>query len=95
VGTYAFVNPLIAVILGWAILGETLGTAAGVATTLIVGAVVAIHRSRATRRTPTSSPPLDPVAVRTGSVEVEYAARRVASADLSGVPGGPSRPDLT
>jgi drug/metabolite transporter (DMT)-like permease len=70
VGTYAFVNPLIAVILGWAILGETLGTTAGVATTLIVGAVVAIHRSRATRRTPTSSPPLDPVAVRTGSVEV-------------------------
>jgi drug/metabolite transporter (DMT)-like permease len=37
--TYAFVNPVVAVILGWAIAGEPLSARTGVAAVLIVGAV--------------------------------------------------------
>ena len=40
--TYAFVNPLIAVVLGWAIAGETLGARTFVASALIVGSVAAV-----------------------------------------------------
>jgi drug/metabolite transporter (DMT)-like permease len=39
VGTYAFVNPLVAVLLGWAVLGETLSGRAGVAVVLVVAGV--------------------------------------------------------
>ncbi|MDZ7268212.1 MAG: EamA family transporter [candidate division KSB1 bacterium] len=44
--TYAFVNPLIAVILGWAIGGESLTARTLVATLLIVTAVIAIVLNR-------------------------------------------------
>jgi drug/metabolite transporter (DMT)-like permease len=39
VATYAFVNPAVAVLIGWAIAGETLSAGAIVATVVIVGAV--------------------------------------------------------
>lgn len=52
VGTYAFVNPLIAVVLGWAILAEPIGRTAALATLLILSAVVTIHWTKATRRRP-------------------------------------------
>ena len=39
VATYAFVNPAVAVLLGWAVEGESLGVASIVATVVIVGAV--------------------------------------------------------
>jgi drug/metabolite transporter (DMT)-like permease len=45
--TYAFVNPVIAVILGWAVAGETLSLRTGLATVAIMFAVLMIssHRS--------------------------------------------------
>lgn len=46
VGTYAFVNPLVAVLLGWLIGGEAVGAREWMATTLIVGAVVLIQSKR-------------------------------------------------
>ncbi|MCP3981714.1 MAG: EamA family transporter [bacterium] len=49
VSTYAFVNPIVAVILGWALAGEVLGGRALVATGLIVGAVVFLQGSRLLR----------------------------------------------
>lgn len=42
VSTYAYVNPLVAVLLGWLLGGETLGTTVLVAATLVIGAVVLI-----------------------------------------------------
>jgi len=42
VSTYAFVNPVVAVVLGWAILGESLSARTGVAAAIIVGAVALI-----------------------------------------------------
>jgi drug/metabolite transporter (DMT)-like permease len=38
-GTYALVNPVVAVLLGWAFLGEALGWTTALATLLIVGGV--------------------------------------------------------
>jgi drug/metabolite transporter (DMT)-like permease len=40
--TYAFVNPVVAVVLGWAIAGEALSARTGVAAVVIVGAVASI-----------------------------------------------------
>jgi drug/metabolite transporter (DMT)-like permease len=48
VSTYAFVNPVIALVLGW-LVGETFGARAWVGSALIVGAVVLIHRARQRR----------------------------------------------
>jgi drug/metabolite transporter (DMT)-like permease len=68
VATYAYVNPLVAVLLGWALLSEQLsvGTAAGAA--LIVASVAAIVRRE-------SGPPDDadsqPVAVAAPDAVVE------------------------
>jgi len=45
VGTYAYVNPVIAVLLGWLILGEPVTARTFVAMALIVGAVVWIQFS--------------------------------------------------
>ncbi len=45
VSTYAFVNPVIALALGWAF-GEELGPRAAIGAVLVVGAVVVIHRVR-------------------------------------------------
>jgi hypothetical protein len=42
VGTYAFVNPLIAVLLGWWLLGEHVGTTTLLATTIMVTGVALI-----------------------------------------------------
>lgn len=46
VGTYAFVNPLIAVLLGWTLADEPLTARTVAATVVIVGAVALIHRAR-------------------------------------------------
>jgi drug/metabolite transporter (DMT)-like permease len=48
-GTYAYVNPLVAVVLGWLILGETLSAAqmAGMVVILIGVMLVSIARPRA------------------------------------------------
>lgn len=44
--TYAYVNPLVAVLLGWLLGGEAVGVSVGVAAALIVGAVVLITLPR-------------------------------------------------
>lgn len=46
VSTYAYVNPLVAVLLGWALLGEQLSGADAIGAALIVAAVVAVVASR-------------------------------------------------
>ncbi len=46
VSTYAFVNPVVAVVLGWAFAGEALGARVVAATLLIVGAVALIRWRR-------------------------------------------------
>jgi len=65
VSTYAFVNPMVAVILGWALGGERLTSRGLVASLLIVGAVIMIILGRSAagttvprRREPGESPPI-------------------------------------
>ncbi len=45
-GTYAYVNPLVAVLLGWAIAGERLSIRTGVATAIVICAVALITTAR-------------------------------------------------
>jgi drug/metabolite transporter (DMT)-like permease len=62
VSTYAYVNPVVAVLLGWAILGEELSARTLGATAIIVTAVVVIttQRSRASaEKSPTAVPSSD------------------------------------
>ncbi len=47
-GTYAFVNPVVAVILGWAIAGEALSARTLIAAAIVIGAVALITLSRGT-----------------------------------------------
>ena len=47
-GTYAYVNPIVAVILGWAIAGETLSVRTGVAAAIVICAVALITTARST-----------------------------------------------
>lgn len=47
-GTYAYVNPVVAVILGWAIAGETLSLRTVVAAVIVIFAVALITTARAT-----------------------------------------------
>ena len=42
VGTYAFVNPVVAVLLGWAVAGEALGGRTGAAALVIVGGTLLV-----------------------------------------------------
>ncbi len=46
VGTYAFVNPVVAVVLGWAVAGEPLGGRTGAAAALVVLGVMLLVLSR-------------------------------------------------
>jgi drug/metabolite transporter (DMT)-like permease len=45
-GTYAYVNPVVAVILGWAIAGERLSIRTGVAAVIVICAVALITTAR-------------------------------------------------
>jgi len=56
VGTYAFVNPMVAVFLGWTVAGESLSPRVIGASVLIVGAVVLIQ-SNQWRRAPAAKRP--------------------------------------
>ncbi|MEX2110479.1 MAG: EamA family transporter [Gemmatimonadaceae bacterium] len=47
-GTYAYVNPIVAVILGWAIAGETLSVRTGVAAVIVICAIALITTARST-----------------------------------------------
>ena len=48
--TYAFVNPLVAVFLGWLLADEAVGGRVGIATVVILGAVALIFRGEAGKR---------------------------------------------
>ena len=47
-GTYAYVNPIVAVLLGWAIAGEKLSLRTGVAAAIVICAVALITTARST-----------------------------------------------
>jgi drug/metabolite transporter (DMT)-like permease len=47
-GTYAYVNPIVAVLLGWAIAGETLSVRTAVAAAIVICAVALITTARST-----------------------------------------------
>jgi drug/metabolite transporter (DMT)-like permease len=47
VSTYAYVNPVVAVVAGWALLGEGVSATMAVGAALILGAVVLVVRERA------------------------------------------------
>jgi drug/metabolite transporter (DMT)-like permease len=47
-GTYAYVNPIVAVLLGWAIAGEALSIRTGVAAAIVICAVGLITSARST-----------------------------------------------
>jgi drug/metabolite transporter (DMT)-like permease len=49
-GTYAYVNPIVAVLLGWAIAGETLSMRTGVAAAIVICAVALITTARSVRK---------------------------------------------
>jgi drug/metabolite transporter (DMT)-like permease len=53
-GTYAYVNPLVAVMLGWAIAGERLSIRTGIAAAIVICAVALITTARSTASTRTS-----------------------------------------
>jgi len=52
VATYAFVNPIVAVLLGWAVLSEPIGWRVAVATAVILGALALIFGDQRARRPP-------------------------------------------
>jgi drug/metabolite transporter (DMT)-like permease len=53
-GTYAYVNPIVAVLLGWAIAGERLSIRTGVAAAIVICAVALITTARSTPTRQTS-----------------------------------------
>lgn len=57
--TYAYVNPVVAVLLGWAFAGEALGLRVWVAAPLVIGAVALITRFQSTSATDASAPAHD------------------------------------
>ena len=57
--TYAFVNPLVAVLLGWAVADEPIGPRLWVATLLILGAVALIFREELPSGSKSAGPELD------------------------------------
>jgi drug/metabolite transporter (DMT)-like permease len=68
VSTYAFVNPIVAVLLGWGFAGEPLGPRTLLAAAAIVGAVVLIL-SRPARRVPAAArPSVAPPETRAGAL---------------------------
>jgi len=58
VATYTFVNPIIAVALGWAVLGERLSATMALGAVLVIGSVVSLLASEARARSHRPSPTL-------------------------------------
>lgn len=76
VATYAFVNPLVAVFLGWILGSEELGARLGAATLLMVGAVILIQTAGRRREIRSKEPPdaLRPAKAGAGRLEPEEAS---------------------
>jgi drug/metabolite transporter (DMT)-like permease len=66
VATYAYVNPVVALLLGWALAGETISARSLVASLLVLAAVANIVLSRSTPVTPRRPTPL-PVPAEQGA----------------------------
>ncbi|RMH18701.1 MAG: hypothetical protein D6696_12505 [Acidobacteria bacterium] len=75
VATYAYVNPVVAVILGWLLAGEPFGPRTVVAAALILGAVIALSSDSAARRRRARALALD---------DRERAGRRAEGAETAG-----------
>jgi drug/metabolite transporter (DMT)-like permease len=60
VATYAFVNPAVAVLLGWAVAGESLGPGTRLATAVIIGAVAVAVSDRPRPQLEASAPSASP-----------------------------------
>jgi drug/metabolite transporter (DMT)-like permease len=60
--SYAYVNPVVAVILGWALAGEAVSLRTILATAIIIGSVVVITSFRAQQGTRPRSRPVEPAA---------------------------------
>jgi drug/metabolite transporter (DMT)-like permease len=56
VSTYAYVNPVVAVLLGWSLAGEPMSLRTLIAAAVIIGAVALIIRYGARREVPATSP---------------------------------------
>lgn len=87
VSTYAYVNPVVAVLLGWAIVGEPLTARVGIAVAVIVGAVVAITRRR---RASAPATPKAPVDENAGASAVAAASKPIAHSARAGAGHGGS-----
>jgi drug/metabolite transporter (DMT)-like permease len=59
VSTYAYVNPVVALFLGWAILGETMTPRMFVASAIVIAAVAIIVSARSGSRAPEAGEPRD------------------------------------
>jgi drug/metabolite transporter (DMT)-like permease len=60
VSTYAYVNPVVAVLLGWAVLAEPITVGTLIAGAIIVVAVALIVSARPAKERPEASPPAEP-----------------------------------
>lgn len=80
VATYAYVNPVVAVFLGWLLAGEPLGPRTWVATPLIVGAVILVGRAR--RRPPVAPPTVVPASTEGAGTTAPPAILRAVRYDL-------------
>ncbi|MEM7483146.1 MAG: EamA family transporter [Acidobacteriota bacterium] len=58
VSTYAYINPVVAVLLGWALAGESMGLRVLAATATVVSAVILIVRKKKTRKAAAPPPKL-------------------------------------
>jgi drug/metabolite transporter (DMT)-like permease len=56
VATYTFVNPVVAVLLGWAVLGERLGGMMVIGAALVIGSVIGLLWSGQAAKQATSAP---------------------------------------
>ncbi len=71
VATYTFVNPIIAVLLGWAVLGERLNGVMAVGAVLVIGSVVGLLGARGSNRSVQRNSP-------------QYSARKSEMARIEG-----------
>ncbi len=71
ISTYAYVNPVIAVLLGWLIASEPIGMRTIVASALILGAVVVVLRRRPTAPADRPAPPIPEACTPEPVAEVE------------------------
>jgi len=79
--TYAFVNPLVAVVLGWAIVGESLSPVTLMAATIIIAAVIVIVAARSEPK-----PASRPIATATPVVESAGSNARALLVDPTPAP---------